>query len=183
MGLPALKQEPRPATRRSHLRVVDPKARVRAPKTGQRQAPVRDKKHAAAYQAFVFFATIVVVVAVLGVGRVWMSVEAAQASIDCGKLQTAIKSARYEGDMLEIQQSVLQSPSRVQAIASGQLGMAPATSVSYMNIAPAKGEPVAVVDTPIAEAGGSGVLDTLVGVAAAEARMLLVGDVGLASSR
>jgi cell division protein FtsL len=144
----------------------------------------RQTAHGAAYQSFVFFAVIVGVVAVLGIGRVWLSVQAAEASIDCGKLRTAIKAARYEGDMLEIQSSALSSPSRVQAIAQGQLGMAPATSVSYLKIASAAGVPTAAAP-PLQEAavGRSGMLDKLVGVAAAEARMLLVGDVGLASTR
>jgi cell division protein FtsL len=137
----------------------------------------------AAYQAFVFFATIVVVVAVLGVGRVWLSVQAAQASIDCGKLRTAIKAARYEGDMLQIQRSALASPTRVQAVAQGQLGMAPATSVSYMHITSGSNPQVALADTPPPASSQPTMLDSLVGVVAAEARMLLVGDVGLASSR
>lgn len=179
MGLPALKHEPRPVPRRPHLRVVRPGAKAPARKS----AASRHKAHAAAYQAFVFFATIVVVVAVLGVGRVWLSVRAAQASIDCGKLRTAIKAARYEGDMLQIQRSVMSSPSRVQAIAQGQLGMAPATSVSYMRITSGANPQVALADTPPPASSSPGVLDGLIGVVAAEARMLLVGDVGLASSR
>lgn len=179
MGLPALKHESRPAPRRSHLRVVGPKTKAPARKS----AATRHKAHAAAYQAFVFFATIVAVVAVMGVGRVWLSVRAAQASIDCGQLRTAIKAARYEGDMLQIQKSVLSSPSRVQAIAQGQLGMAPATSVSYMRITSGANPQVALADTPPPASPSPGVLESLVGVVAAQARMLLVGDVGLASSR
>ena len=167
MGLPAVKHESRPAVRRPHLR----------------SAPTRQAAHAAAYQAFIFFATIVAVVAILGVGRVWLSVQAAEASIDCGRLQTAIKAARYEGDMLQIQASALSSPARVQTMAQGQLGMAPATSVSYMRITPDNGQKVALVDAPPVMSATPAVFDRLVGVAAAEARMLLVGDVGLASSR
>jgi cell division protein FtsL len=181
MGLPALKQEPRVAAPpRPHLRVVKPttKSPVR------KQSVSRQKAHSVAYQAFVFFAVVVGVVAILGAGRVWLSVQAAQASIDCGKLQTAIKAARYEGDMLEIQTSALSSPSRVQAIAQGQLGMAPATSVSYLKITPDETAQVALTASPAAPTDAhSAVFDQLVGVAAAEARMLLVGDVGLTSSR
>ena len=179
MGLPAVKHDYSPVVRRPHLRVVGPETRERARKS----SPLRQAEHAAAYQAFVFFATVVAVVAILGVGRIWLSVQAAEASIDCGKLQMAIKAARYEGDMLQIQASALSSPSRVQSMAQGQLGMAPATSVSYMKITSDNGEKVAVVDTPPPASARPAVLDTLVGVAAAEARMLLVGDVGLASSR
>ena len=132
-----------------------------------------------------FFAVFIAVMAVLGLGRVWLSVQAAQASIDSGKLQTAIKSARYEGDMLEIQQSALATPSRIQAVAVGTMGMAPATSVSYLqmsdvmrDVTPAKAEaPTSTV--PVRSA----MLEQVMSVAAGEARMLLVGDVGLSSSR
>ena len=180
MGLPALKQEPRVAIHRPHLRVVPPGAK--APKGSGKSSP-RSRAHSSAYQSFVFFAVIVVVLAGLGVGRVWLSVQAAQASIDCGKLQTAIKAARYEGDMLEIQESALATPSRVQAIAVRQLGMGPATSMSYLHIDSQTGVAVDQPATPMRSQARSDVLGQLMGVAAAQARMLLVGDVGLSSSR
>ncbi len=63
----------------------------------------------------------------MGVGRVWLSVQATQASIDSTKLRQEIKSERYKGDLLEVQQSALATPSRILAIASGTMGMAPAT--------------------------------------------------------
>jgi cell division protein FtsL len=178
MGLPAVKREAHAGSRTPHLRVVKhPKGRPAA------SSPAR--AHAAARQAFVFFASIVTVVALLGAGRVWLSVQAAQASIDCGKLQTAIKAARYEGDMLEIQQSALATPSRIQAMAVGTMGMAPATSVSYLKLEPGRPAELEVAESP-APANATArqaVFDSLVGVVAAEARMLLVGDVGLASSK
>jgi len=116
---------------------------------------------------------------------VWLSVQAAQASIDSGKLQTAIKAARYEGDMLEIQQSALATPSRIQAVAVGSMGMAPATSVSYLRLEPGRAGTIEVAEDPSPAVPGSqqAVLDNLVGMVAAEARMLLVGDAGLASSK
>jgi cell division protein FtsL len=177
MGLPALKHDVSAAARRPHLRVVKQQS------TTSRQHKA-ETSHPAAYQAFVFFTAIVGVVALLGVGRVWLSVQAAGASIDCGKLQTQIKAARYEGDMLEIQQSALATPSRIQAIAVGTMGMAPASSVSYLRIESGSTGPVVAVQT-----SGSGdgsrpvILGKLMGVVAAEARMMLVGDVGLASSK
>lgn len=180
MGLAAVRQEPRVALHRPHLRVVP--AGASTPKGAVRPA-ARPKANASAYQSFVFFAVVVVVLAGLGAGRVWLSVQAAQASIDCGKLQTAIKAARYEGDMLEIQKSALSTPSRVQAIAVRQLGMAPAVSMSYLRIDSVKSPAVAESDTALPVQARSDVLEQLVGIAAAQARMLLVGDVGLSSSR
>jgi cell division protein FtsL len=178
MGMPALKQEPRQAARRPHLRVVKEAPKTRSPK---RTAAA---SHAAARQAFVFFAVIVCVAAVLGGGRVWLSVQAAQASIDCGKLQTSIKAARYEGDMLEIQQSALATPSRIQAEAVGTMGMAPATSVSYLRLEQGPSGEVQVAETAATGAfARQAVFNDLAGMVAAEARMLLVGDAGLSSSQ
>lgn len=182
MGLPALKDRPRQADRRPHLRVVrqPSKSAKKKPSSGPQR---RMAAHRAAHQAFVFFAAVVMVAAVFGVGRVWLSVQAAEASIDSGKLRSAIKDARYEGDMLEIQKSALATPSRIQGIAIGQLKMAPATSVSYLQIDSSKSSVVAEVAQPVTEAAEPAILDTLIGIAAAQARMLLVGDVGLSSSR
>ena len=174
--MPAVKHDAHVAARGPHLRLVPPAGR----KPGASSA----RAHAAARQAFVFFASVILVVALLGVGRVWLSVQAAQASIDCGKLQTAIKAARYEGDMLEIQQSALATPSRIQAMAVGTMGMAPATSVSYLRLEPGRATATDVAEAPTGPPSAhQAVLNSLVGVVAAEARMLLVGDVGLASSK
>jgi cell division protein FtsL len=180
MGLPALRHEPQVA-RRPHLRVVKSNGRE-----GSHPRARSKTSHAAAHQAFVFFAVLVGVVALLGLGRVWLSVEAAQASIDAGKLQTAIRAARYEGDVLEVQQSALATPSRIQALATGTMGMAPATSVSYLNLGSSLVTPVAepaeqdkhpvAVELP-------GVLANVMSVAAGEAHVLLAGDVALASSK
>jgi len=178
VGLPAVRHEQKTERKRPHLRVVPPAST-------QKPGRSRQTANAAAYQVFMFFAVFIAVVAVLGLGRVWLSVQAAQASIDSGKLQTAIKAARYEGDMLEIQQSALATPSRIQAVAVGTMGMAPATSVSYLqmsdvmrDVTPAK----AAAPTSTVPAR-SAMLEQVMSVAAGEARMLLVGDVGLSSSR
>jgi cell division protein FtsL len=85
--------------------------------------------------------------------------------------------------MLEIQKSALATPSRIQGIAIGQLKMAPATSVSYLQIDSSKSPAVTEAPQPVTQAAKPAIVDTLIGIAAAQARMLLVGDVGLSSSR
>ncbi len=177
MGIPAVRREYAPVIERPRLRVVD------AP-VGRASARNPRKSGSAAYQAFVIFASVLLVVAVMGLGRVWLSVEAARTSIEAGKLRIAIKAARYEGDTLEIQQSALATPSSIQ-VAARRMGMAPAQSVSYLRLQPAKApEPPSVAstqrDVPVADAA---VLRQVMNVAASEARMLLVGDAGLASSK
>jgi cell division protein FtsL len=185
MGLPALREQPRAgAGHRPHLRVVSSStgAKKSGPKAKSKPKS-RAAAHRAAHQAFVFFAVITVVAAGFGAGRVWLSVQAAQASIDSGKLRSAIKAASYEGDMLEIQKSALASPSRIQHIAVGQLGMAPATSVSYMRIDSGEAKAAPPATRSAVATTEPRMLDTLVEIAAAQARLLLVGDVGLSSLR
>ena len=179
MGLPALRHEaPEPAQRRPHLRVVRPQTRARV------ATRPRARTNASVFQAFAFFAVVVVVVSAFGLGRVWMSVQATQASLDSAKIQRAIKLEQYQGDVLEVQQSALASPSRVQAIASGSMGMAPAKSVAYLDLrdTAARSAGPIVAAAPRA-AGPSGALATALQAAASEARVLLVGDVGLSSSQ
>lgn len=181
MGLPALKHEPPARARRPHLRVVREQKRSVRPRQST-------QTNASAFQAYVFFAVIVSLVCVLGLGRVWLSVQAAQASIDSSRLRRDIKLEQYQGDMLEVQQSALATPSRIQAIAGGTMGMAPAASVSYLDVRQrptgSAGSGGGVAGRPVASASGfSAALEKVMEVAASEARVLLVGDVGLASSR
>lgn len=179
MGLPALRHDSSAvAAPRPRLRVVKPVAR---PGSAQR----KKVSHAGAYQAFVFFAVAVGVVAALGLGRVWLSVQAAEASIDAAKIRKEIKSERYVGDLLEVQLSALAAPSRIQTVAGSTLGMAPATAVTYLRLAaPLTPDAQSVMADPtVAERSGSGILEQAMNIAAGEARMLLVGDLALATAR
>lgn len=129
---------------------------------------------------------MVAVMAVLGMGRVWLSVQAAEASLRSNELRAAIKAARYEGDMLEIRLSALASPSRIQAVAESSLGMAPASGVTYIDIgAPADAVADAAPESVVAgaPARSGGILADAIGLAATEAQILLVGDVGLSTAR
>jgi cell division protein FtsL len=181
MGMPALKYDTHaaPVAHRPHLRVVKPRMSTSKSK---RRAP---HSSAMVLQNFVFFAVVVVLVAVLGLGRVWLSVQAAEASIDSGKLRREIKLEQYQGDMLEVQQSALATPSRIQAIAGRAMNMRPGGRVSYLDLRelePATRSQAAAVSQPAGPVA-SGALAKAMEVAAGEARVLLVGDVGLASSR
>jgi cell division protein FtsL len=176
MGLPAVRRESHTATVRPHLRVVTPAKKTSASKS-------RRVSHAAAYQGFVFFAVAVAVIAILGMGRVWLSVQATQASIDSTNLRQQIKNERYRGDLLEVQQSALATPSRILSIASGSLGMAPATSVTYLRLKENEVAKATPISTIPAASRGVGILERAMDIAAGEAQVLLVGDVGLASTR
>jgi len=178
MGLPALRHETRvPARQRPHLRVV------RKPVAPARRGRGKAAQIEAARNAFRTFALLVTLAAVLGMGRVWLSVKAAEASLDASRLRVDIKNERYEGDMLEVRQSALGSPSRIRAIAGAAMDMAPARRVTYLDIAP-KGAPRPAVQTAPDEQGGlARVISGIMDLTAGEAQVLLVGDVGLASSK
>lgn len=178
MGLPARKVEQRESrTRRPHLRVVGPK--TRAPRSAaKRRVSSNDAAVRQVYRAFLIAAALA---ALLGAARVWLSVEAAEASIDAVRLRSEIKAARYAGDMLEIRQSALGSPSRIRAIAGAAMGMAPSEQVTYLDLSDEA--PVKPVAQRRARTGFESALAKAMDLAAGEAQVLLVGDAGLASSK
>jgi len=177
MGLPALRHEAKARKAPSHLRVVRP-----APRRGSK-ADTRAQM-LAARRNFRLFATLMTVVAALGVARVSLSVAATEASLEASRLRADIKSERYEGDMLEVRQSALGSPHRIQTIAGKAMDMAPAKSITYLDLTgearPARKSPK---DTPAGPSGLQRTLASVLDLTAGEAQVLLVGDVGLASAR
>ncbi len=180
MGLPALKIDHEPGHVRPHLRLVRPTGRSTAPRA-------KSNAQAAAHEAFVWFCVLIAVLALAALGRVWLSAEAAQATLQSSKLREQIKIVRFEGDMLEMQESRLGSASRIGQIATKSLGMAVAQKTAYIDLRPkhsAKARRAAsAVPKRRSASAAPGVVDSVVDVAAGEARVLLVGDVGLASSR
>jgi len=140
-----------------------------------------------------------VVATVFGVGRVALTAAAAQTSLDSAKLRKEIKSARYEGDMLEVQQSALAAPSRVRRLAGDKLSLSEPASVCYLGIEgktvckpkkvakkPAAKKAVAPKAKPAPkpeQSGVSALVSKVMDIAAGEAPVLMVGDVGLASAR
>ena len=113
MGLPALRIEHEAGRVRPHLRLV---------RTRPTAAARRSAAHAVAYEAFVTFCVLVAVLALAALGRVWLSAEAAQATLESSKLREEIKAARFEGDMLEVQEGQLASAGRIRLVASKSLG-------------------------------------------------------------
>jgi cell division protein FtsL len=54
------------------------------------------------------------------------------------QITSQIESAYSTSADLEVKRSVLASPSRIQSIASEQLGMGPAASISYLDVSNAR---------------------------------------------
>lgn len=176
MGLPAEKLEPRQRKETPKLRLV----------RGAGKAPAKRIRPAVSPAAELFraFCLLFGLLAVLAVGRVWLSAQAAEASIASGHLRQQIKAERFAGDMLEIQASQLAAPSRVEQIAGKSLGMTAPRQVCYINVGTSAKPSHAATASP--ERGGTGlkgVVSSAMNLAAGEAQVLLVGDVGLASAQ
>ncbi len=185
MALPARKSDPRTVNaRRPHLKAVPSRRRREAIPAGEKERRKRCVPGGVARQNFRMLAVVVVVLTVLGLGRVWLSVQAAEASIDSYELRREIKAERYRGDMLEIQQSALSSPSRIRALAGVTMDMTAVDEVTVIDLPTTQGAPtVASRPRPVRPSGVERLLDDALRLAAGEAQVLLVGDVGLASTR
>lgn len=154
----------------------------------------RTRAHAAAVasQAFRLIAVFLVVLAFAGAIRVSLAAHAAEAAIDAWELRAEVKAERLVTRTLEADRSALAAPSRIEAVASQTLNMGRPATVSYLQL-PSDPGPAAAGLSPTepdqvvpAEEGGvdsRGLVATLMDLAAGEAQVLLVGDVGLGSLR
>lgn len=148
-------------------------------------------------------------VTVFALARVTLAASAAEVAIDSGELNCAIKAERLVGDLLECDKSALTTPSRIESIAGESLQMAQAPQVSYLRLvsdsaatsstvavsspdtgsagvvapSPAPEGAVAVASVTPTRSAFSGILASVMEMAAGEAEVLLVGDAGLASTR
>ena len=191
MGLPALRHE-------TPLRATGPKLALVAEQraTRGRARPSSHPKvcHSARCQdAFKTFVAVALLFSCLGIARVALASRAAAVSIESGKMRAKVKEARFEGDSLKIKISQLATPSRIRAIAGKKMKMAPAAGVWYLTIdgsakqnsagpapdPPGRGRPLAENKRK----AGASILTSIMHTAAGEAQVLLLGDVGLSSSR
>ncbi|MGV8082479.1 MAG: cell division protein FtsL [Coriobacteriia bacterium] len=188
MGLPALRHEAHHEAEplRPALRVVRHSEQKRpAPRPAARPATRTAARAAAsAKRAYLSFVVLVGLVAVLGIGRVWLSAAAAQTSIEAASIESNIAAAQNEGNMLEVSKSALATPSRVEAVAVQSLGMARPTSSTSLDLAsvPADNGSDEVKTAGIGSGMISGMLTKAMSVTAGEAQQLLVGDVGLSTN-
>ncbi len=172
MGLAARKLDAHETRRvRPHLRLV--------PSSRARRGPRRASR--ARSQLAVTCCVVLVALAMLGIVRVSLAVRATEAAIDAKELQDRIRAAELESTVLEADRSQLAAPSRIEAIASNALGMRSEGHVRY--IALTANDHAAAKVRSSSERAPSRALDTVLDIVAGEAQVLLVGDVGLASSR
>ena len=142
-------------------------------------------------------AVCLLILATAGVARVALAAQAAEAAIDAWEVRSELKAERKATRSLEADRSSLVAPSRIEVLACETLNMSSPVEVCYLelpSLAPEAVEPGS--DAPTvdpapqvaddgtgARAGVSGMLATLVDLAAGEAQVLLVGDMGLGTSR
>jgi hypothetical protein len=145
------------------------------------------------------FALVCAVTALFGLTRVSLAAKIAEASVDAGRLRQEIKTERLVTDQLEIERSVLASPARLQSIATVSMRMSEPAEVCYLSLPGSggsgdvlhagatasddAGRARAAEALPDGEATLDWMLAAVMDMAAGEAEVLLVGDVGLASSR
>ena len=192
MGLPAIDR------RYSQKRETGPRIRLvrSSPKqknTSRKSSrPSSAKRPERSRDIFVMWAILLVGLSIFGLGRVTLSVKATEASFEAGRLREDIKAEQRVGDLLEVDKSALTVPSRIESIAGSTMQMAEADNVSYLSLPEGviseDAEPSFLdggqdADTVSSVEEEPSVFATLMEMAAEEAQVLLVGDLGLASSR
>jgi hypothetical protein len=98
--------------------------------------------------------------------------------------------------LLEVNRSALTTPSRIESIAGSTMKMTEAKAVSYMRLPEADGDVASATGAEVVQAsrvvsaansrdsgGISDLLSSVMHMAAGEAQIMLVGDVGLASAK
>jgi hypothetical protein len=129
----------------------------------------------------------IALLAFAGVARVAVAVRAAEAAIDAHRLERSIRAEMLQARELEADCSALEAPSRIGALASSALNMRTTTAPKYICLPSASGKADAVPVGAARETGGTsakrGLAALVEEIVASEAQALLVGDVGLASSR
>jgi cell division protein FtsL len=81
------------------------------------------------YRLFVFG---LILVAVVGLGRVALSVQTAEATADAAKLKTELRDERVQSEALELDRGALMQPSRIESAAATSLKMARPGDVRYL---------------------------------------------------
>lgn len=126
----------------------------------------------------------ITILAVAGLARVSFAAQAAEASIDAWELRAQVKAERLTARALEADRSALAAPSRIEAVASQTLNMGRPAQVAYIQLPDGEAAGDAAGATPAeTESAGPDLMATLMQLAADEAEVMLVGDVGLGSFR
>ena len=172
------------AARRLEHEFVPSRPRLKVVRGASRRT--RSRSTAAAESAFRAAVLCMVVLALAGVARVSLAARAAEATIDAWELRGEVKEERLRTRALEADRSALAAPSRIESLAAQTLNMTRPAQVCYLQLCdPVDTADVAATEVPAtaAPAALTGAWATLMDLAASEAQVLLVGDMGLGSLR
>ena len=130
---------------------------------------------------------VMVCASLFGMGRVMLSTKAIEASFQSEEIAADIKAEQLTGDLLEVDKSSLATPSRIEQIASETMSMSEAGDITYLCLPDGEIAAVAGTSPPDestdTEGGLAALFSSVMEMTAGEAQVLLVGDLGLASSR
>lgn len=164
--------------RRPSLRVV--------PKDGRRVAPRRSSAAVLRRALAVSFA----ILALSGVVRITLATQATEANLNAWALRSQLDAEEQTTRDLEADVSALADPARIEQLASETLKMGRPDQVSYITIAGTAAAPAGVENATGAAAnvasgtsGSDDLVATLLDLAACEAQVMLVGDMGLGSGQ
>lgn len=167
----------------------------------RKPAPTKHRARAVSTAGYRAAMLAIALVTAVAVARVAVTCEAAEAAMDSGRIMEDIKGERLRADRLEIDKSALAAPSRIEGIAGQAMGMGSPQDVRYLAVADGgagaetrTGQATEADAAQVTSAGGTPaqasqgsdgiarVLDAIARVAAEQAQVLLVGDVGLATA-
>ncbi|MBK5210753.1 MAG: cell division protein FtsL [Coriobacteriia bacterium] len=150
--------------------------------SSQRKAQQKELSREASLRiAFNYLAAVVLCSVVLGLGCVYVNGEATACSQQSILIKQDISDQTAIAQSLELERAKLRSTSRIEQIATKELGMvAMGNDFSTIDIGAAKSSPMV---EPAAKVGDNTALSTLANMTAGEASALLVGDISLVSSR
>lgn len=171
---------------RPSLRLVPREKRARTARaTGRAHA----SDVAACRRGFQIACLIMATIFAVGMVRVELSVRAAEAALTTTALREQIAAERQRNESLESRRLALESPGRIESIATATMGMSAASGVSYIDV-PASPPVLTVSDSEPRVGGRAGLGATLSSVLARIAQVTvgtrqvtLASDAGFASSR
>lgn len=124
-----------------------------------------------------------------GMASVWLSTDAVRISQRVMYINDEISSQLIQTDRLELKRSSLASATRIERIATRELGMVPVGDrVTFVEISDLGGDQALTAQPDVSTQGRAAVsgpveaLGALAKLTLGEAQVLLVGDIGLSSS-
>lgn|GEM_PF-2583817 len=176
----------------SHTWPIAPALRLIRGEGRRRRGPVSRtaaRSDASCRRNFAAACVVLAILALVGMGRVALTVQAAEAAVAANSLAQDIEAERIAMEQLEEYRSALVAPPRIKTLAESSMGMGAAQEVSYIELSGGgEAESVSAVrpqGEQLSDRAQTFVhtLSAIIQMTAGEARVLLAGDAALASSR